>query len=64
MGAGVLGLTGLSGFVFYVMCSACLSALLYGKYRNAQSLHEGVVGNVLSFVLFWTLFYGLVHVYE
>ena len=37
-----------------------------GKYVEGWGawMLDGVLGNGLSFVLFWTLFYGLVHVYD
>ncbi|KAI3633744.1 hypothetical protein MIR68_008076 [Amoeboaphelidium protococcarum] len=75
MCAGILGLTSYMGFVFYFAMSALLSGMIlvfvgkgahHSKYFPSLTwlLTEGVFGNVLSFVLFWTLFYGLVHVYD
>jgi hypothetical protein len=71
---GILGLESLSGFLFYALASALLSALLVGLGTRGQPLAHfptpepvwvGEVGeNTFSFVLFWTLAYGLVHIYE
>ncbi|KAJ3192947.1 hypothetical protein HK101_005705 [Irineochytrium annulatum] len=71
--AGILGLQGLSGFYFYLLASALMSAMLHvysakgqpGKYLVGwwMVLTHEVVGSMFSYVLFWTLFYGLVHVY-
>lgn len=72
--AGVLGLTGVQGFALlvalYVLTSA---ALLVVKLRfNVKAyfntnvigfLFHGLFGQFLSFILFWTLAYGLVHIY-
>ncbi|CAB4374276.1 unnamed protein product [Rhizophagus irregularis] len=47
--AGILGLTGYSGVYF----------------RNGSDVWtEGVFGGLFSYVLFWTLLYGIVHVYD
>ncbi|KAI8588204.1 Rab5-interacting protein-domain-containing protein [Geranomyces variabilis] len=72
--AGILGLHGwLHGFLFYLACSATLSVLLWlragcqpSKFfptADALWLNE-VSGNAFSYLLFWTLAYGLVHVYD
>lgn len=38
---------------------------LYRHVLNQRAyLTDGILGNILSFVLFWTLFYGIVHVYD
>ena len=46
--AGILGLTGLHGFIFYFLASVLLSVL---------------IGGLFTYVLFWTFLYGMVHVY-
>jgi len=63
--AGILGLSGLYGFVFYALVSAVVGALLLalkteGKPNNYFKDWSGVwldevIGNLFSFVLFWTL---------
>ncbi|KAI9005614.1 transmembrane protein 93 [Hyaloraphidium curvatum] len=72
--AGILGLSGLYGFVFYAAVSLLTGALLFvlkteGKPRLYFKDWSGiwfdeVLGNLFSFVLFWTLAFSLVHVFE
>ncbi|GAA94151.1 hypothetical protein E5Q_00799 [Mixia osmundae IAM 14324] len=73
--AGLLGLTNLSGFAFYIMSSMSVAGLVYlitteqqpRKYIKGglpELLLSGLLDNALSFILFWTLFYGLVHIYD
>ncbi|KAJ3009374.1 ER membrane complex subunit 6 [Thoreauomyces humboldtii] len=72
--AGILGLHGyLHGFLFYLVASTLLSSLLFlrtgGKpskfFATPDALWVAEVsGNAFSFMLFWTLAYGLVHVYD
>ena len=74
--AGTLGLTGMSGFVFFAAAYAVTSLALLAaktgfsgveKYVPGSSagnqIFSGLMGNALSFVLFWTLSYALVHIY-
>jgi len=69
--AGTLGLESYTGFIFYLLGSLVVSALLFalktnGKpgayfYRPLGDLWLGdVFGGLSGFVLTWTLFYGLV----
>jgi len=69
--AGTLGLESWPGFLFYLLGTLLVSGLIYvlraetrpGKffYRPATDLLMGeLVSGVMSFVLTWTLFYGLV----
>lgn len=63
--AGILGLSGLCGFAFYALVSAITGALLYFvKAKGEPSRYfkgweniwtDEVLGNLLSYVLFWTL---------
>jgi hypothetical protein len=72
--AGILGLTGLTGFYFYAITAAIMSGLLWSIKTGGQPLRyfrstsevvwDGVVGGLFSYVLFWTLLYGIVHVYD
>ncbi|KAG0335477.1 ER membrane complex subunit 6 [Podila humilis] len=74
LAAGILGLTNWSGFVFYFVGSAFVSTLIFlvkakgspGTYfRSAFDVFtEGVLGGMLSYILFWTLLYGIIHVYD
>ncbi|XP_077984132.1 ER membrane protein complex subunit 6-like [Glandiceps talaboti] len=70
--AGVLGLTGLYGFIFYIITSLCLSFMLvlkagssWKKYFMSRGplLTNGFVGGLFTYILFWTFLYGMVHVY-
>jgi len=72
--AGILGLTGLHGFYFYVVSTIIMSGLLWLLKTGGQPLRyfrsasevvwDGVMGGLFSYVLFWTLLYGIVHVYD
>ncbi|KAF9927849.1 ER membrane complex subunit 6 [Linnemannia zychae] len=74
LAAGTLGLTNLSGFIFYFLGSIFLSGLIFalktkGKsglyFRNPLDVFtEGVLGGLFSYILFWTLLYGIIHVYD
>merc|ERR1712087_273956 len=71
--AGVLGLTSYSGFLFYLftsvfagltvnLCNAGLRPSHYVKNGTIETATQGLAGNLMAYLLFWTLFYGLVHV--
>lgn len=70
--AGVLGFTGLMGFVFYFLVMAITSLGLTAK--AGFSIHsffdswnriilDGFLGGLMSFVLFWTFAYDMVHIF-
>lgn len=70
--AGILGLTGLYGFIFYFLSAFLLSLLLilkagrrWNKFFKSRRLlfTGGLVGGLFTYVLFWTFLYGMVHVY-
>lgn len=71
--AGILGLTSLKGLLFYVFMSvvSTLAILLKMKFNissyTVMSMHgllfHGMSSQAMSFVLFWTLAYALVHIY-
>ena len=72
--AGILGLTNSVGIVFFVVCHLVVSACLWvriGGDLDKYSKGVGVVGFLMgglqncfmSFMLFWTLFYGLVYLF-
>lgn len=72
--AGIVGMTGLSGFAFlaaaYVVSAVSVWVFKLGMdvkvYFNTSALSfifSGVLSQALSFILFWTLAYGLVHIY-
>ena len=68
--AGTLGLESFPGFIFYFLGTAIVSMLIYALkaeskpesyfYRPLGDLWAGdLFGGLMSFVLTWTLFYGL-----
>ena len=70
--AGVLGLTGLYGFLFYFAYSVFLSMMLAVKagrnstkyFQSSSSIwFSGMLGGLFTYVLLWTFLYGMVHVY-
>ena len=73
VGAGVVGATGLRGLLFFVGTYVLGSIALLTRMRcnptdyTSESLTKFVIagapGYALSFVLFWTLAYALVHIY-
>ncbi|KAI8866363.1 transmembrane protein 93 [Ramicandelaber brevisporus] len=73
--AGILGLSGINGFVFFGAVWLVIVAAIVGvkteggklnKFFMARTgvLTDNAFGALLSYVLFWTLFYALVHIYE
>ncbi|AES64949.1 Rab5-interacting family protein [Medicago truncatula] len=61
--AGILGFTGLKGFIFYVLLMAFTSVGLIAKAKFSihtyfdswnRVLIDGFLGGLMSFVLFWT----------
>jgi hypothetical protein len=70
--AGILGLTGLNGFVFYFICSLFLSSLILvymgteaNKYfiTKSQVITSTLWSGIQTYLLFWTFLFGMVHVY-
>jgi hypothetical protein len=71
--SGVLGLTGLKGLFLYMALAVVISIALLirsnlalGKYTESSLLglaSNGLSNYAMSFVLFWTLAYALVHIY-
>ncbi|THW70265.1 proliferating cell nuclear antigen [Aureobasidium pullulans] len=68
--AGVLGLESFPGFLFYALGSLVVSLLIFSLRANVQAksyFHSPIAdlwigdlfGGLMSFVLTWTLFYGL-----
>ncbi|KAI3962599.1 hypothetical protein MKW98_008466, partial [Papaver atlanticum] len=70
--AGVLGFTSLTGFVFYFLIMAVTSVGLAAKAKfnvhayfdswNRVTL-DGFLSGLMSFVLFWTFAYDIVHIF-
>jgi ER membrane protein complex subunit 6 len=70
--AGIIGLTSYKGFVFYGSSMFLLSMLIcvYIRHEHRKfftSLNHvfvnGFFNGLLTYVLFWTFVYGIVHVY-
>lgn len=70
--AGILGLTGLMGFVFYIASLLIFFGLLvvktgknWNKYFISRKslLTNGFLGGLCTYTLFWTFAYGTMHVY-
>ncbi|CAN0857603.1 ER membrane protein complex subunit 6 [Linum grandiflorum] len=70
--AGILGFKGLIGFVFYFLIMAITSAALAAKAKFSihsyfdswnRVLLDGFFGGLMSFVLFWTFAYDIVHIF-
>lgn len=72
--AGILGVTGLYGFLMFLCIHAAVSVVILvtkmgGRVSNylPKSTFGFVIGgagdHLLSFLLFWTLGYALVHIY-
>jgi len=72
MAAGVLGIEGLAGFVAFLGTTAVLSVGLYFKvacdpkpyFKKPNDIWtEGISQAAMSYIMFWTLFYDIVHIY-
>jgi len=71
---GVLGITGwLAGFTTYLLTSQLITLAIYYRYRNDWPSYfqnvwslvlDGVSSGSMSFLMFWTLMYNIVHVYH
>ncbi|KAJ2399328.1 hypothetical protein GGI23_002721 [Coemansia sp. RSA 2559] len=73
--AGILGLTGWNGFIFFMASWMVLSTLvLFIKCQGKPSLYfkssvmdvagTPILNTMLSYVLVWTLMHALVYVYD
>ncbi|TYI38978.1 hypothetical protein ES332_A02G067400v1 [Gossypium tomentosum] len=70
--AGILGFTGFMGFIFYFLVMAITSIGLIAKAKFSVHLYfdswnriilDGFMGGLMSFVLFWTFAYDIVHIF-
>ncbi|XP_019867237.1 ER membrane protein complex subunit 6 [Aethina tumida] len=71
--AGLLGLTGLYGAFFFVFSVVSLWLMVLGKagfstwnkyfISRKPLLTNSIYGQLFTYILFWTFFYGMVHVY-
>ncbi|GAA5842254.1 hypothetical protein JCM11251_006759 [Rhodosporidiobolus azoricus] len=72
--AGLLGLTNLRGFAFFLFTSlavglAFTAANCAGKpgrffAKASEPVLAGTIGNLFSYVLAWTFFYSIVYIYD
>ena len=73
--AGMLGLTGMEGFLFYLVASVMIGVGIAArmgfqvkKFLNPNAniltlVLGGVSSQIMSFIMFWTLTYSLAFVY-
>ncbi|CAL9775480.1 unnamed protein product [Musa acuminata subsp. burmannicoides] len=70
--AGIWGFTGLTGFIFYFLVMAAASFSLAAKAQFSVCTYfdswnriflDGIFGGLMSFVLFWTFAYDIVHIF-
>lgn len=70
--AGILGLTGLKGFILYfiIMAVGSLGVIIKAKFDIHEYFDswnrvilDGITGGLMSFVLFWTFAYDIVHIF-
>ncbi|KAF0980267.1 hypothetical protein FDP41_013481 [Naegleria fowleri] len=73
--AGIFGLTGLSGFLFYVVVSLVISSVLIGfclpRPYSVESVFPnwtniifgGFTQGLLTYILFWTISYDIVYIF-
>ncbi|CAF0799757.1 unnamed protein product [Rotaria sordida] len=70
--AGIIGLTSYKGFLFYGFSMFLLSVLIFMFIRHEHRKFftglnhvfvNGFFNGLLTYVLFWTFLYGMVHVY-
>lgn len=71
--AGILGLTGMKGLYLFLAALIAMNGSLFVKMRFSLEeyttiplssfLTSGAKSHCMSYVLFWTLFYALVHIY-
>ncbi|XP_043690600.1 ER membrane protein complex subunit 6-like [Telopea speciosissima] len=70
--AGILGFTGLTGAVFYFLIMAITSLGLAAKAKFSihayfdswnRIVFDGFLSGLMSFVLFWTFAYDIVHIF-
>ncbi|VDK71589.1 unnamed protein product [Cylicostephanus goldi] len=69
---GILGLTGIPGFIFYFVTVA-IQALFWEAKAGFEwksyfldrtlSVTYSIVGGLFTYILFWVFLYGMVHVY-
>ncbi|KAJ2844906.1 hypothetical protein IWW36_005000 [Coemansia brasiliensis] len=73
--AGILGLTGWNGFIFFLINWAVISGLVLGiKCQGKPSVYfkssimdvagTPMLNTLLSYVLVWTLMHALVYIYD
>jgi hypothetical protein len=72
--AGILGLENWLGFIFFIFTTLFTALVLhfFNLKTNPRKFFQGGLleavnpgqENTFSFILVWTLFYGIVHVYD
>lgn len=70
--SGILGLESSLGFLFYALISCIISLMIIVKVGSEMKYFLdwmtpatcGITGNLPSYVLFWTLTYNLIYVFD
>jgi len=73
--SGILGLTNFTGFILYFLTTFFVNFLIltvncrfnaksFFKTGFVEVMFGGLLDNLFNFMLWWTLFYALVHVYD
>mmetsp|Transcript_19044 Transcript_19044/g.26790 ORF Transcript_19044/g.26790 Transcript_19044/m.26790 type:complete len:108 (+) Transcript_19044:3-326(+) len=69
---GIIGYTGISGFLFFTLSWICTSVMFFSRTGSKvedffQSpwilITHDLFQGAMSFILFWTLCYDIVHIY-
>lgn len=69
--AGIIGLNGWSGFIFFAVAGMLLVGLLQLKaggdwtkyFPDYKCLRNGWMTAFKTYILFWTFLYGMIHIY-
>lgn len=71
--AGILGMEGFSGFLFFFVSCMATSSMLCARMGSVtmsdyfakpyQVWTEGLTEGLMSYILFWTLLFDLVHIF-
>lgn len=71
--AGIMGMEGLSGFLLFLVSCLVTSAMLCARMGSLGMLDyfakphaiwtAGLTDGLMSYILFWTLFFDLVHIF-
>ena len=69
--AGIFGLSGLRGFIFYIFCFLLTSCCFYIKmqgntaryFKDSYTVYSsGIFGDLLLYLMMWVIFHNIVNV--